>query len=156
MTEPTAIITDRVGDWAGVLSRKYTIELAELKRLWPHQHSFVIDTDRLAHSGALGLTLLTELERSPDRSISDIRDALIRRCQYEVSSGRIDPALIEIRPANHNYTTPIGRIRSGHANTLVSLDGIIRRATQPIAHMTRAVYRCRSCGALTDPIPQGR
>ncbi|MCT8336928.1 minichromosome maintenance protein MCM [Methanoculleus sp. Afa-1] len=156
MTEPTATITDRVGDWAGVLSRKYTIELAELKRLWPHQHSFVIDTDRLAHSGALGLTLLTELERSPDRSISDIRDALIQRCQYEVSSGRIDPALIEVRPANHNYTTPIGRIRSGHANTLVSLDGIIRRATQPIAHMTRAVYRCRSCGALTDPIPQGR
>ncbi len=156
MTEPTAIITDRVGDWAGVLSRKYTIELAELKRLWPHQHSFVIDTDRLVRSGALGLTLLRELEETPDRSIGYIRDALVQKCQYEVSTGRIDPALIEVRPANHNYTTPIGRIRSGHANTLVSLDGIIRRATQPIAHMTRAVYRCRSCGAITDPIPQGR
>lgn len=156
MTEPTAIITDRVGDWAGVLSRKYTIELAELKRLWPHQHSFVIDTDRLVRSGALGLTLLRELEETPDRSIGYIRDALVQKCQYEVSTGRIDPSLIEIRPANHHYVTPIRKLRSGHANTLVSLDGIIRRSTQPVAHMTKGVYRCRSCGALTDPIPQSR
>jgi len=156
MTEPTATITDRVSDWAGIITRKFAIELAELKRLWPHQRSFPIDTDRLVRSGALGLTLLRELEETPDRSIGYIRDALVQKCQYEVSTGRIDPSIIEVRPANHNYTIPIGRIRSGRVNTLVSLDGIIRRATQPIAHMTRAVYRCRSCGALTDPIPQGR
>lgn len=156
MTEPTATITDRVSDWAGIITRKFAIELAELKRLWPHQRSFPIDTDRLVRSGALGLTLLRELEETPDRTLGYIRDALVQKCQYEVSTGRIDPSLIEIRPANHNYTTPIGRIRSGHANTLVSLEGIIRRATQPVAHMTKGVYRCRSCGGTTDPIPQSR
>ena len=154
--EPTVTITDRVGDWTGIITRRYSVELAELKRLWPHKHSFVIDTDRLLRSGALGSTLLRELEESPDRSIDYIRDALIQKCQYEVSTGRIDPSLVEIRPANHHYVTPIGRIRSRHANTLVTLDGIVRRATQPVAHMTRAVYRCRSCGGFTDPIPQSR
>lgn len=154
--EPSVTVTDRVGDWAGIITRKFTVELAELKRLWPHQRSFPIDTDRLVRSGALGLTLLRELEETPDRSIGYIRDALVQKCRYEVSTGRIDPSLIEIRPANHNYTIPIGRIRSGNANKLVSLDGIIRRATQPVAHMTKAVYRCRSCGGFTDPISQSR
>src|SRR5690606_13969680 len=105
---------------------------------------------------ALGLTLLRELEETPDRSIEYIRDALVQKCQYEVSTGRIDPSLIEIRPANHHYVTTIRKLRSGHANTLDSLDGIVLRATQPAAHMTKAVYSCRSCGGFTDPIPQSR
>lgn len=154
--EPEVTVTDRVSDWAGIITRKFSVELAELKRLWPHQRSFPLDTDRLVRSGSLGLTLLRELELTPDRSIEYIRDALIQKCRLEVSTGRIDPSLIEIRPANHHYVTPIGKLRSSHANTLVTLDGIIRRATQPVAHMTKGVYRCRSCGALTDPIPQSR
>ncbi|WP_067072545.1 minichromosome maintenance protein MCM [Methanoculleus horonobensis] len=155
-SEAEVTVTDRVSDWAGIITRKFAIELAELKRLWPHQRSFPLDTDRLVRSGSLGLTLLRELEVTPGRSIEYIRDALVQKCQYEVTAGRIDPSLIEIRPGNHNYTTPIGKLRSSHANILVTLDGIIRRATPPVAHMTKAVYRCRACGAYTDPIPQSR
>ena len=40
--EPSVTVTDRVGDWAGIITRKFTVELAELKRLWPHQRSFPI------------------------------------------------------------------------------------------------------------------
>lgn len=155
-TPPTVTITDRASDWGQIISRHYLIDLAELRRLWPHERSFRIDTGVLLRGGRLGLTLLQELVQSPDQSLGHVREALRDRLGYECSTGVIDVNAIEIRPTNYHYVTPVGRIRAGHTNTLVALDGIVRRATQPVAKMTRAVFRCRSCGAVTDPIPQSR
>lgn len=152
----TVTVTDRVSDWVGIVNRLFSIELATLKRRWPHEKSFVVDTSRLIRAGPLGLTLMGELERTPDKSLSYIRDALHQKCLYEANTGRIDPSAIEIRIANYHYVTPIARIRSSHANTLVAIEGIVRRASTPVAHMTKGVFKCRSCGGFTDPIPQPR
>jgi len=153
---PRAVITDRVSDWADVVSRRFVVELTELKHSWPHAKSFRVDMGKLVRAGGIGTKLTDEMIQSPDTSIGHIRDALHQRCMYEVTSGKLNISLVEVRPHNYTYVTPISRIRSNHANTLVSVDGIIRRVSQPVAHLVRAVYRCRSCGALTDPIPQPR
>jgi len=153
---PQAVITDRVSNWADIISRRFMVELTELKYGWPHAKSFRVDMGKLVRAGSIGTKLTDELIQSPDTSIGHIRDALYRRCTYEVNSGKLDLSRVEVRPYNFTYATPISRIRSSQVNTLVSVDGIIRRASTPVAHLVRAVYRCRSCGSLTDPIPQPR
>ncbi|MFB6111511.1 MAG: minichromosome maintenance protein MCM [Halobacteriaceae archaeon] len=51
--------------------------------------------------------------------------------------------------------TPIREIRSRHVNTLVSIQGMVRKATDVRPKVTDAAFECQRCGTL-NVVPQGR
>ena len=142
-------VTDNVGEWTKFLKKQYRRELAEISREYPHRRSLVIDYRRILHN-----RLAFELLRSPGKVIGDIRDAIVQNKLLKLKDGQ-EPDHLNIRFTNLPQKTNIRDIRADQINTFVSTEGIIRKTTEVRPRIVSAVFRCRSCNNLTDPIPQG-
>ena len=142
-------VTDNVGEWTKFLKKQYRRELAEISREYPHRRSLVIDYRKILHN-----RLAFELLRSPGKVIGDIRDAIVQNKLLKLKDGQ-EPDHLNIRFTNLPQKTNIRDIRADQINTFVSTEGIIRKTTEVRPRIVSAVFRCRSCNNLTDPIPQG-
>ncbi|CVK32523.1 Minichromosome maintenance protein MCM [Methanoculleus bourgensis] len=147
--EVTVEVTDVVGEWTKFLKKQYKRELAELSREYPHNRSLIID-----YRSILNNRLAFELLRSPGKVIGDIRDAIIQNKLIKLKDGE-DPERINIRFTNLPQRTDIRDIRAEQINTFVAIEGILRKTTEVRPRIVSAVFRCRSCGKLTDPVIQG-
>ncbi|HOB18211.1 MAG TPA: minichromosome maintenance protein MCM [Candidatus Methanoculleus thermohydrogenotrophicum] len=147
--EVTVEVTDVVGEWTRFLKKQYRRELAELSREYPHSRSLTID-----YRTILNNRLAFELLRSPGKVIGDIRDAIIQNKLIKLKDGE-DPEHINIRFTNLPQRTDVRDIRAEQINTLVAIEGIIRKTTEVRPRIVSAVFRCRTCGKLTDPVAQG-
>ncbi|MFB6185413.1 MAG: AAA family ATPase, partial [Halobacteriaceae archaeon] len=58
-------------------------------------------------------------------------------------------AQANIRLYNLDVTTDIRDIRSDHINDLVSIQGMVRKATDVRPKMTEAAFECQRCGTIT-------
>ena len=147
--EVTVEVTDVVGEWTKFLKKQYKRELAELSREYPHNRSLIID-----YRSILNNRLAFELLRSPGKVIGDIRDAIIQNKLIKLKDGE-DPERINIRFTNLPQRTDVRDIRAEQINTFVAIEGILRKTTEVRPRIVSAVFRCRSCGKLTDPVIQG-
>ncbi|NQS79205.1 MAG: minichromosome maintenance protein MCM, partial [Methanoculleus bourgensis] len=147
--EVTVEVTDVVGEWTKFLKKQYKRELAELSREYPHNRSLIID-----YRTILNNRLAFELLRSPGKVIGDIRDAIIQNKLIKLKDGE-DPERINIRFTNLPQRTDVRDIRAEQINTFVAIEGILRKTTEVRPRIVSAVFRCRSCGKLTDPVIQG-
>lgn len=147
--EVTVEVTDVVGEWTKFLKKQYKRELAELSREYPHNHSLIIDYRKILNN-----RLAFELLRSPGKVIGDIRDAIVQNKLLKLKDGQ-DPELINIRFTNLPQKTDVRDIRAEQINTFVSIEGILRKTTEVRPRIVSAVFKCRSCGKLTDPVGQG-
>ncbi len=147
--EVTVEVTDVVGEWTKFLKKQYRRELAELSREYPHSRSLVID-----YRTILNNRLAFELLRSPDKVIGDARDAIVQNKLIKLKDGE-DPELINIRFTNLPQRTNVRDIRAEQINTFVAIEGILRKTTEVRPRIVSAVFRCRTCGKLTDPVAQG-
>jgi replicative DNA helicase Mcm len=146
--EITVEVTDVVGEWTKFLKKQYRRELAELSREYPHNRSLVID-----YRTILNNRLAFELLRSPGKVIGDLRDAIIQNKLIKLKDGE-DPELINIRFTNLPQRTNVRDIRAEQINTFVAIEGILRKTTEVRPRIVSAVFRCRTCGKLTDPVAQ--
>ncbi|WP_342770425.1 MULTISPECIES: LAGLIDADG family homing endonuclease [unclassified Methanoculleus] len=150
MTEEVTVeVTDVVGEWTKFLKKQYKRELAELSREYPHNRSLIIDYRKILNN-----RLAFELLRSPGKVIGDIRDAIVQNKLLKLKDGQ-DPDQLNIRFTNLPQKTEVRDIRAEQINTFIAVEGILRKTTEVRPRIVSAVFRCRSCGKLTDPVPQG-
>ncbi len=147
--EVTVEVTDVVGEWTKLLKKQYKRELAELSREYPHNRSLIIDFRKILNN-----RLAFELLRSPGKVLGDVRDAIVQNKLIKLKDGQ-DPELINIRFTNLPQRTDVRDIRADQINTFVGIEGILRKTTEVRPRIVSAVFRCRSCGKNTEPVPQG-
>ncbi|MEG3057051.1 MAG: minichromosome maintenance protein MCM [Methanoculleus sp.] len=61
---------------------------------------------------------------------------------------------MNIRFTNLPQRTNVRDIRAEQINTFVAIEGILRKTTEVRPRIVSAVFRCRTCGKLTDPVAQ--
>lgn len=152
--ETEVTITDRTEDWHKFLRKHYKKELSGIKGEYPHKRSLYIDYRTVEKAGKTGLKLADELLRSPGKVIEDIRDA-IRQFNLIFTKDEEDKAdAVNIRFISLPTKLAIRDIRAQDINTLVTVEGIIRKTTEVRPRLTSAVFRCLQCGTLTPPYSQ--
>ena len=138
MTELESIITDRTGMW-----------VRQLKQIFPQYklhfpEPIVISVREILHD-----ILLLHLSDHPDEAIEDIKSALV-----QLGIPEKDRDSIVIRFTCWPRRTRIRDLEAGiHINHFVSLEGLIRKATDPHPYPLHTAYRCNHCGKVTiDPV----
>ena len=107
--------------------------------------SIVIDfPDLYAFDAELARAVLNDpSEHIPKFDAVVLSKLRIRDPEYAEAIGRV-----HVRFRGLPQETPLRRISSDHIGRLVMVNGIIVRATAVMPLLTKAVFRCRSCGEL--------
>ncbi|WP_336327859.1 LAGLIDADG family homing endonuclease [Halovenus sp. HT40] len=125
----------------------YRNEIAELAQKYPNeQKSLYIDWQDLYRFDS---DLADDFRNKPDQLREYAEEALrLYDLPVDVSLGQA-----HVRLRNLPETTDIRGIRSDHRGMLISVQGIIRKATDVRPKITTAAFECQRCGTLTR-IPQ--
>jgi len=127
--------------------RYYADEISELARGYPRERkSLVLDWQDLFRFDP---DFADEFVRYPDRFSAAAEEALrLYDLPVDVSLGQA-----HVRVENLGEVTEIREIRAEHLNTLVSVRGIVRKATNVRPKIEQATFVCQRCGAETV-VPQ--
>ncbi|WP_436902659.1 LAGLIDADG family homing endonuclease [Halovenus halobia] len=125
----------------------YRNEIAELAQKYPNeQKSLYIDWQDLYRFDS---DLADDFRNKPDQLREYAEEALrLYDLPVDVSLGQA-----HVRVRNLPEKTEIRGIRSDHRGMLISVQGIIRKATDVRPKITTAAFECQRCGTLTR-IPQ--
>ncbi|MFT4946802.1 MAG: replicative DNA helicase Mcm, partial [Natronomonas sp.] len=125
----------------------YRNEIAELAQKYPNeQKSLYIDWQDLYRFDS---DLADDFRNKPDQLREYAEEALrLYDLPVDVSLGQA-----HVRVRNLPEATDIRGIRSDHRGMLISVQGIIRKATDVRPKITTAAFECQRCGTLTR-IPQ--
>ncbi|MFB6254058.1 MAG: minichromosome maintenance protein MCM [Halobacteriaceae archaeon] len=123
--------------------RYYSDEIGKLARNYPsEQKSLRIDwTDLYRFNPDIADDFLSQ----PKQMIEYAEKAL-RLYDLPVD---VSLAQANVRLYNLDVTTDIRDIRSDHINDLVSIQGMVRKATDVRPKMTEAAFECQRCGTIT-------
>jgi len=128
--------------------RYYSDDVAELAREYPRESkSLELDWRDLYQ---MDPDLADDYINHPDQLQEAAEEALRL---YDLP---VDVSLGQAHVRVHGLTehTEIRGIRAEHLNTLVSVQGMVRKATDVMPKIERAVFVCQRCGAETE-VPQG-
>ncbi|MXR50361.1 AAA domain-containing protein [Halovenus sp. WSH3] len=139
--------TDLIDSFEEFYRSYYRNEIAELAQKYPsEQKSLYIDWQDLYRFDS---DLADDLRNKPDQLREYAEEALrLYDLPVDVSLGQA-----HVRVRNLPETTDIRGIRSDHRGMLISVQGIIRKATDVRPKITTAAFECQRCGTLTR-IPQ--
>ncbi|UWG46492.1 DNA endonuclease related to intein-encoded endonuclease [Halanaeroarchaeum sp. HSR-CO] len=127
--------------------RYYADEIAELARGYPRERkSLEIDWEDLFRFDP---DFADDVVSYPDR-FRDAAEEALRLYDLPVD---VSLAQAHVRIQNLGEVTEIREIRSDHINTLVSVRGIVRKATNVRPKIQEATFVCQRCGAETI-VPQ--
>ena len=127
--------------------QNYADEIAELARAYPRERrSLTVDWDDLFRFDP---DFADDIVSYPDR-FRDAAEEALRLYDLPVD---VSLANAHVRIENLGEITEIRAIRSDHINTLVSLRGIVRKATDVRPKIREATFICQRCGAETV-VPQ--
>jgi replicative DNA helicase Mcm len=127
--------------------RYYSEDVAELAREYPRESkSLELDWRDLYQ---MDPDLADDYINHPDQLQEAAEEALRL---YDLP---VDVSLGQAHVRVHGLTehTEIREIRAEHLNTLVSVQGMVRKATDVMPKIERAVFVCQRCGAETE-VPQ--
>ena len=125
----------------------YRNEIGELARKYPNdQRSLYVSWDDLYR---FDQSLAEDVRTQPDQFREYAEEALrLYDLPVDVSLGQAHVRIYDL-----SETTEIRDIRAHHAGQLVSLRGIIRKATNVRPKVQDAAFECQRCGSLTR-VPQ--
>ncbi|MFB6134049.1 MAG: XRE family transcriptional regulator, partial [Halanaeroarchaeum sp.] len=127
--------------------RYYADEIADLARQYPRESkSLEIDWEDVFRFDP---EFADDYVRHPDR-FQDAAEEALRLYDLPVD---VSLAQAHVRVRNLGEVTEIREIRSDHINTLVSVRGIVRKATNVRPKIREATFECQRCGAETV-VPQ--
>ncbi|MFW5918887.1 MAG: XRE family transcriptional regulator [Halanaeroarchaeum sp.] len=127
--------------------RFYADEIAELARAYPRERkSLEIDWEDLFRFDP---DFADDVVSYPDR-FRDAAEEALRLYDLPVD---VSLAQAHVRFSNLGDVTEIREIRADHINTLVSVRGIVRKATNVRPKIQEATFVCQRCGAETV-VPQ--
>ncbi|MFP4628751.1 MAG: LAGLIDADG family homing endonuclease, partial [Halobacteriales archaeon] len=129
--------------------RYYRERILELARGYPEEsRSLTIRWDDLYQYDP---DLADALRAHPERTLAEARDAL---ASFDVPVD-VDLEGAAVHVSGYPRTTPIRELRSAHANRLVAVRGIVRKATPVRPKVEVAVYECLTCGGRTELVQRG-
>ena len=136
-----------VDQFQGFFRTYYHDEIGELAQRYPsEQRSLHVDWDDLY---TFDQTLANEYLNQPEQYQKYAEEALrLYDLPVDVNLGQA-----HVRVYGLDKSTEIRDIRELHINTLVSVQGIIRKATSVRPKIQSAAFECQRCGTLTR-IPQ--
>ncbi|PSP32737.1 XRE family transcriptional regulator [Halobacteriales archaeon QH_10_67_22] len=125
----------------------YRNEIGELAQKYPNeQRSLYVDWNDLYRFDP---DLADDLIAQPEQ-MSDYAEEALRLYDLPVDV-KLGQAHVRVR--NLPETTDIREIRADHRGNLISVQGIVRKATDVRPKITQAAFECQRCGTLTR-IPQ--
>ncbi|MUV60022.1 minichromosome maintenance protein MCM, partial [Halobacterium sp. CBA1126] len=128
--------------------RYYSDDVAELARKYPREtKSLYLDWRDLYQ---MDPDLADDYINHPD----DLREAAEEALRLYDLPVDVSLGQAHVRVHNLEEHTEIRAIRAEHLNTLVSVQGMVRKATDVRPKIERAVFVCQRCGAETE-VPQG-
>jgi DNA replicative helicase MCM subunit Mcm2 (Cdc46/Mcm family) len=139
--------TELVDSFEQFYRNYYDDEIKRLAQRYPNEErSLNVDWgDLYRHDPDLADDYLTQPEQLREYAEEALR---LYDLPIDVSLGQA-----HVRIRNLPETTGIRDIRSRHVNTLVSVTGIVRKATNVQPKIEEAAFECQRCGTLTR-IPQ--
>ncbi|GAA0261721.1 LAGLIDADG family homing endonuclease [Halobacterium noricense] len=128
--------------------RYYSDDVAELARKYPRESkSLHLDWRDLYQ---MDPDLADDYVNHPD----DLREAAEEALRLYDLPVDVSLGQAHVRVFGLDEHTEIRAIRAEHLNTLVSVQGMVRKATDVRPKIERAVFVCQRCGAETE-VPQG-
>ncbi|CQH61535.1 ATP-dependent DNA helicase MCM (intein-containing) [Halobacterium hubeiense] len=128
--------------------RYYSDDVAELARKYPREtKSLHLDWRDLYQ---MDPDLADDYINHPD----DLREAAEEALRLYDLPVDVSLGQAHVRVFGLDEHTEIREIRAEHLNTLVSVQGMVRKATDVRPKIERAVFVCQRCGAETE-VPQG-
>lgn len=140
--EGQAEIIDKVAEWSRFLKTRYKTELTEMLREYPHKRSITIDYRKVQSYGTRGLMLADEILASPGKVIEDLRDAIRAHKSLKIQKDHSLQKEINVRFTNLPIKTSARNIRTDQIGTMVSIEGVIRKATDVRPRLVEGVFRC--------------
>ena len=137
-------------DFERFFRRYYRERILELARGYPEEgRALTVEWDDLYQFDP---DLADDLRANPNRVLADAREAL-RTFDVPVD---VDLDQAEVYVAGFPSITRIRDIRAEHVNTLVSVRGLIRKATPVRPKVEVAVYECLTCGGQIEVVQRGQ
>ncbi|WP_435180610.1 minichromosome maintenance protein MCM [Halorussus sp. AFM4] len=139
--------TELIDNFEQFYRRYYSDEIGELAQNYPNeQRSLYVDwTDLYRYDADLADDFISQPEQLREYAEEALR---LYDLPVDVSLGQA-----HVRIENLDQITDIRDIRARHVNTLVSVQGIVRKATNVRPKIQEAAFECQRCGTLTY-IPQ--
>ncbi|UPW01958.1 minichromosome maintenance protein MCM [Halorussus gelatinilyticus] len=139
--------TELIDNFEQFYRRYYSDEIGRLAQNYPNeQRSLSIDwTDLYRYDSDLADDFLSQPEQLREYAEEALR---LYDLPVDVSLGQA-----HVRVQNLDESTDIREIRARHVNTMVSVQGIVRKATNVRPKIQEAAFECQRCGTLTY-IPQ--
>ena len=139
--------TELVDQFEQFYRRYYSDEIGELAQNYPNeQRSLFVDwTDLYRYDADLADNFISEPEQYREYAEEALR---LYDLPIDVKLGQA-----HVRVQNLDDTTDIRAIRARHVGNLVSVQGIVRKATNVRPKIQEAAFECQRCGTLTY-IPQ--
>jgi replicative DNA helicase Mcm len=139
--------TELIDNFEQFYRRYYSDEIGRLAQNYPNeQRSLYIDwTDLYRYDSDLADDFVSQPEQLQEYAEEALR---LYDLPVDVSLGQA-----HVRVRNLGQTTDIREIRARHVNTMVSVQGIVRKATNVRPKIREAAFECQRCGTLTY-IPQ--
>lgn len=133
--------------WEEFFNRYYKEQLLSLASIYPESKSLVIDFPDIER---YNLELANELLENPDEVMADANGALV---SYDLP---MDVTLEDahVRIVRMPTKVEIRKLRSEHISKLISIDGIIRKATEVRPKLVVAAFECQRCKEDITYIPQ--
>ncbi|WP_135854856.1 LAGLIDADG family homing endonuclease [Halorussus salinus] len=139
--------TELIDNFEQFYRRYYSDEIGRLAQNYPNeQRSLYVDwTDLYRYDSDLADDFLSQPEQLREYAEEALR---LYDLPVDVSLGQA-----HVRVQNLDQSTDIREIRARHVNTMVSVQGIVRKATDVRPKIQEAAFECQRCGTLTY-IPQ--
>ncbi|XGI83784.1 minichromosome maintenance protein MCM [Halorutilales archaeon Cl-col2-1] len=130
--------------WESFYRSYYDNEIGKLAQKYPREErSLYIDYQDLFQYDP---ELAEDLRRNPEEMLRYAEEALH---EYDVPVADVRFADANLRIKNVGETTDIRGIRSKDVNTLISVEGIVRKATEVRPKAIKTVFECERCGTTT-------
>ncbi|MDY6774608.1 MAG: LAGLIDADG family homing endonuclease [Halobacteria archaeon] len=130
--------------WESFYRSYYDNEIGKLAQKYPREErSLYIDFQDLFQYDP---ELAEDLRRNPEEMLRYAEEALH---EYDVPVADVRFADANLRIRNVGEITEIRGIRSKDVNTLISVEGIVRKATEVRPKAIKTVFECERCGTTT-------
>ena len=138
-------IIDRMDDWKKVLSNEpFKSLVGSLKRKYPKEVSLTLDYRDIQSAGKLGIELADEILEKPLKVMEDIRDSIRDSLWHNRMITTEGEFHCNVRFTHLPRKTPVRDIRADDIGKLISVEGIIRKASEVRPRLTLAVFRCKA------------
>lgn len=144
------VVTDIEGDLAKFLNRYCKKEVAEAERLFP-EAPLLIDYQKLTtfNTDYADMAIL-----EPDKFRKGVVNAFIKSTSLSTPADEVRASLM-VRYHGIPFKTEIRDIRAKHIGRMISLEGMVKRASEVKPRVTEVAYLCLKCGNIKR-LKQGR